>query len=758
MKQRRRILWWLVGFAGLLVLALTYQHLAPRWALSAYKARLRAQGIPLTLEECLPTPVPEQVAAAQQFGLAAQRLPSLAPPGQASWALPMQMVGPARAKAGWRQPNAAYDTEDSMKLREAAQRYGLSGSGDSADALVSGLTSWSDLAVELEAVAPLLVRLEEASLVEAFNWNLDYSQGFNVMLPYLANCKEAIRWLNVATQLALREGRLDDATRLIQTQLRLARNMQSEGLLIDELVRIAMTSIAWNSTWDVLQADGWSDAQLDRLLQGWQELDGVEAMIRALKQERALGLYEYDRCRRSPSRMVNMWGGPGVMPGSTATADTFVEQAIEWLSDLVGNAGGLLISRWWGWFDSYEDERFYIETIQTAIGEAERRLAYVRDHRVSATGLAPGETWLLENMLLDDRELQRHWFAGMALISVDKAMNNAFRVQMQKEMMLAVIALKRHQLRHNHLPGSLDDLVPEFLSAVPVDWMDGRPMRYRRLDTDRFSLYSVNEDQIDDGGDATNALPRSRSFSPYFARDFVWPEEILPPLVAAGDFEAGFRLSSANRDPEPVRLVVRTNELPLWITVIPKSQSEPEDPEGHSPIGLLEVATGSPPTPIQTLTVRGADAGRLKSMFEVMDINFDGYPDLLTVYEAGAKAGRRSLWLYESSHGVYVTNAATARFQKLSHNTLELDHDQQLIRMTRFIGICTNSWETWRIQDDQLLGVEAVTHRPEDNEYCQVTHLRRIQGEMKAVEKTRMPCPKPNIGRTSSASPHAAQR
>jgi hypothetical protein len=61
---------------------------------------------------------------------------------------------------------------------------------------------------------------------------------------------------------------------------------------------------------------------------------------------------------------------------------------------------------------------------------------------------------------------------------------------------LAIEAFRRRQGR---LPEQLDELVPELLPIVPVDPIDGRPLRYV-VQGDDFLLYSIGMDEHDDGG------------------------------------------------------------------------------------------------------------------------------------------------------------------------------------------------------------------------------------------------------------------
>ncbi len=84
-----------------------------------------------------------------------------------------------------------------------------------------------------------------------------------------------------------------------------------------------------------------------------------------------------------------------------------------------------------------------------------------------------------------------------------------FRVEAKRALNAAAIAVKRHEAKLGRLPESLDALVPEFASEVPVDWMDGKPLRYRRGEGSEFLLWSVGLDLWDDiasGGPAEDDL------------------------------------------------------------------------------------------------------------------------------------------------------------------------------------------------------------------------------------------------------------
>jgi len=78
-----------------------------------------------------------------------------------------------------------------------------------------------------------------------------------------------------------------------------------------------------------------------------------------------------------------------------------------------------------------------------------------------------------------------------------------------------LMAMRAYQLRTHKIPRNLDELVPEYLSGIPADPFDGKPIRYLR---EKKRIYSVGEDLKDSGG--SEGKPLREMEDPTFKIEF----------------------------------------------------------------------------------------------------------------------------------------------------------------------------------------------------------------------------------------------
>jgi hypothetical protein len=74
-----------------------------------------------------------------------------------------------------------------------------------------------------------------------------------------------------------------------------------------------------------------------------------------------------------------------------------------------------------------------------------------------------------------------------------------YKARCQLDAGLTMLALREYHRRNKNYPERLDQLVPDFLPRMPIDYSDRQPLRYRR-EGDRYVLYSVGLNGKDDGG------------------------------------------------------------------------------------------------------------------------------------------------------------------------------------------------------------------------------------------------------------------
>lgn len=90
--------------------------------------------------------------------------------------------------------------------------------------------------------------------------------------------------------------------------------------------------------------------------------------------------------------------------------------------------------------------------------------------------------------------------AGLAYPAIGQYCSAELRLAAQLGLIRTSVALERFRLEQGICPERLEQLVPRFLPAVPVDPFPGDPLIYRNTPEQPGLLYSVGPDLIDNGG------------------------------------------------------------------------------------------------------------------------------------------------------------------------------------------------------------------------------------------------------------------
>jgi hypothetical protein len=336
--------------------------------------------------------------------------------------------------------------------------------------------------------------------------------------------KGIAQWLSTAAMVDLHEGQLTNACDNLLALTALISKNQRESLMISELVRVAITAIAMNTTWEALQCSGWTDEQLMDLQGAWQSVEFWSQAEAALAMERPFSEHGFAAGRQSYSA-INLGPSSSGFSELTQMGKEVLDNPTEGFRTFLHRYPG-----YWGWkfWQSYNDELQSFEAVQAGL-EAIRSTK-----RENVAGMVFMEFQQKTARVPEARQKTSRWLTMAIPETLERFFMRIGAVEIQRSLLVAAVALERYKLKHRAYPVALSALSPEFSTEPLRDPIDGKPLRYR-LNTDgSFVLYSVGEDGLDDAGSPEPLQTAPRQW--WRARDAVWPRPATPDEVKA-DFE-----------------------------------------------------------------------------------------------------------------------------------------------------------------------------------------------------------------------------
>ncbi|MBA4148172.1 MAG: hypothetical protein H0X66_08650 [Verrucomicrobia bacterium] len=497
-----------VGLGGLLLLTLlcvfaVVSHFRAKGRLKAYYAELAASGEKVTIADLTPVfPYDSNGAPTVLKISGALKLAEFTPPM-------MSMIAPGVARVAWDQPDLSID---------------------SSSASFKGKTNvWEALAGAVDGREAELAELRSTLTNSAFYFSLDYQQGFTLLLPHLAPLKKVEQQLVSAMMFDLHRQQHDLAMANLMAAVALPRIYTNEPLMISQMVRFALESIAIHATWEALQFDGWSEAQLAALQKNWEGIETLGDIQSALRMERAMGTSYFDRIR-----LHGYSSTMSLTPPPTSLIDSlseFTEGAVENPGEALRTAvNKTVLWQFWKYIWSYDDEIEYseffrrtIRSIDTATRNEnfgpviEEQRVYTEDNEENYFDFMDEPNWAMGL-----GRMPRFWMGKFVIRGT-----NTRTIQ---QIAVTAIALKRYRLKHGRYPQGLENLVPDYLSELPRDYFDGQTLRYKLQPDGNFLLYSVGEDLKDDGGEPTT---KNGKLHWRQGLDLVWPRAATPSEVTA---------------------------------------------------------------------------------------------------------------------------------------------------------------------------------------------------------------------------------
>jgi hypothetical protein len=340
------------------------------------------------------------------------------------------------------------------------------------------------------------------------------------VLSYLTDIRMLGEILAARTILELHDGNRDRAwTNLLAvTHLITAWNPEPFGICLDARFRDMKNDVE-PAIWEALQYTNWTDEQLVSLQREWESADFFARLPDTVNPE-LVGMLT--RCEYEWQQLSNdLAGSSGQLQESpVALPEHGWEDRAQRTIGIIN--GQLYLAR--GFFQDEDAlSRFFLNR-ESQIKQAISKNSWAE---MCAT---PGVT---NNVFFQTKaKLSRMSYAMFNWrFSVDSngktvLWGKASEAEARRRLIVTAIALERFRLANGAYPQSPDQLVPRFINARPIDFMDGQPLRYRRTHDGHFILYSVGLDCHDDGG--VMRMPNQSPLSPRKNFDLVWPLPAKP--------------------------------------------------------------------------------------------------------------------------------------------------------------------------------------------------------------------------------------
>ncbi len=341
-------------------------------------------------------------------------------------------------------------------------------------------------------------------------------------VPHYSVAQNLGRMLGLRARTAVAAGNSAEAAHSIQAAVRLAQGCRREPMLIGYLVAQGVELMALEPLWLGLRTHLFTGDDL-RLLQDLLSVDDTQAaLLQSMRGELAAGLDAVEQLRVSAA-------GKRAASPKQASADADVKDAVRAILSGSDSAPApvresaarrtlLLAMLPGGLFDHWK----------SALVEVELRslLAPLKEGGLMQAIHAAGEA---EQELKQNANLLRHpdrLMVKFVVPAVTPVITNALLGAARWKQAHTALALELFFAKQSRYPARLEELVPEFLPAVPLDPCDGKPLRYANPAPDRFSLWSVGVDGVDNGGKVTvegngNAKLNKREYQ----GDWTWQHE-----------------------------------------------------------------------------------------------------------------------------------------------------------------------------------------------------------------------------------------
>jgi hypothetical protein len=456
----RRLLFILLGLAGLTALIYAEEDWRGRRAWDNCKAKLEAKGVVLDWDKYIPPAVPDD----QNFFKA---------PKMTEWFV-----------KGVVQTNGVISFQTTNKWSGLATNR-LTTAVITNATVAANYLKWSD------QFQPDFDLMREALKRSCARMDGDYSKPYEQPIPNFINVRGIAQLLAQRAKCDLLLGQPDKALQ----ELTLLHDMcclleaaptGKPMTLVAAMINVAVTGLYVDTLGGGLQSHAWQEPQLAVLQNQLAEIKLTSPVVESFQEGPAR------MCRiiqTLPSyRIFNFGSNPKAM----------------------SNVG------WWFWPRGWT----YQNMVNVALLERKPLEGFDLAHDTVAPRKFDEATREVQRFV-NHGKFPYKILAAIAIPNFIKAeQTTAHNQTMVNEAQIAC-ALERYRLTNGTYPETLDALMPQFIEKLPHDIIGGAPLIYRPKADGKFLLYSIGWNETDDGGQ--QETPQTKNGAVDFTKgDWVW--------------------------------------------------------------------------------------------------------------------------------------------------------------------------------------------------------------------------------------------
>ncbi len=320
---------------------------------------------------------------------------------------------------------------------------------------------------------PFLDELFEAIMAKGMKFDANLEDPLRSAIPSYVAVRTLAQTLTAGAQFAVVDGNPDQALLYVRRLLELTKILkEGHRSVVAMMIQSPITYMSGQPVLGGLQTGVFQAKHLAQLKEMYGEIDLVRDYVRSINEgERLQMVFGMERFSRDDL----VW-----MFGDTKLVD---EKGLNWF-----HVSLRCVPRGW-------------------IYQNLLKLDAASQRNLEAIHLETGEvdTVLLDRYAAELEQLKQRnspyvFLARRSMLEPQRLLQFVLMHQAAVNQLIIACALEEYRLQQGGYPEKLDELMPKYLSQIPRDVIDGKPMRYRREAQDSIVLYSIGWNRKDEGG------------------------------------------------------------------------------------------------------------------------------------------------------------------------------------------------------------------------------------------------------------------